>query len=247
LVSEVMSQQTTIARVVERWSVVMERYPTPGDLAAAPLSDLLRLWEGLGYPRRARNLHETAQVIHTVHGGQVPADLHALMALPGIGPYTARAVLAFAFEHDVAVVDANTARVLARVNGARLTPSAAQGLADQWVPEGEGWAWNQILMDLGNALCRPVPRCEDCPLTPDCGWYRSGHLNPDPATGSAGVSKPQARFEGSVRQQRGLVLRQVARQRVTRAELDVPDAVIDSLVADGLLNEIQGFLRLPEK
>jgi A/G-specific adenine glycosylase len=247
LVSEVMSQQTTIARVVERWSVVMQMYPTPGDLAAAPLSDLLRLWEGLGYPRRARNLHATAQVIHTVYGGQVPADLDALLALPGIGPYTARAVLAFAFEHDVAVVDANTARVLARVNGGRLSPSAAQGLADQWVPEGQGWAWNQILMDLGNALCRPVPRCEECPLTPDCAWYRSGHLNPDPATGSAGVSRPQARFEGSLRQQRGQVLRAVARQAVTRAEIDVPDVVIDSLLADGLLSEIQGFLRLPEK
>ena len=247
LVSEVMSQQTTITRVVERWAQLMEKYPTPGDLAAAPLSDLLRLWEGLGYPRRARNLHATAQVIHTDHGGQVPADLNALLALPGIGPYTARAVLAFAYEQDVAVVDANTARVLARVNGARLTPSAAQGLADHWVPEGQGWAWNQILMDLGNALCRPVPRCDECPLASDCVWYRSGHLEPDPATGSAGVSRPQARFEGSLRQQRGQVLRAVARQAVTRGEIDVPDAVIDSLLADGLLSEIRGYLQLPEK
>lgn len=245
LISEVMSQQTTISRVVERWRICVATYPTPVDLAAAPLGDLLRLWEGLGYPRRARNLHAAAGVIASEHEGQVPDDLNALLALPGVGPYTARAVLAFAFERDVGVVDTNTSRVLARVTGQRLGPLQAQILADQWVPTGEGWAWNQVLMDLGNALCRPVPRCEQCPIATECAWHQSGHRAPDPATGSAGVSKPQARFEGSLRQRRGQVLKQVARTEMTRSELGVDDQVIDSLIADGLLSEDQGLLRLP--
>jgi A/G-specific adenine glycosylase len=245
LISEVMSQQTTISRVVDRWRICVASYPTPQDLAVAPLGDLLVLWEGLGYPRRARNLHAAAGVILSEHDGQVPDDLDALLALPGVGPYTARAVLAFAFERDVGVVDANTARVLARVTGHRLTAALAQGLADQWVPKGEGWAWNQILMDLGHGLCRPVPRCEHCPLAERCAWQTSGHSGPDPATGSAGVSKPQARFEGSVRQQRGQVLKQVARAPMTRSEVGGDDQVIDSLIADGLLSEDRGLLQLP--
>jgi A/G-specific adenine glycosylase len=247
LIAEVMSQQTTISRVVDKWQVAISRYPNPADLAAAPLADLLRLWEGLGYPRRARNLHACAGVIIDRHGGEVPDDLEALLALPGIGPYTARAVLAFAFERDVGVVDANTSRVLARVTGQRLRPTAAQTLADQWVPKGEGWAWNQILMDLGNALCRPTPRCSDCPLAPACAWHRSGHGDPDPAQGSAGVSRPQARFEGSLRQQRGSVLRAVARNSLSRNEIDAAEAVIDSLIADGLLSQEAGRLSLPER
>jgi A/G-specific adenine glycosylase len=247
LVSEVMSQQTTIQRVVDKWSEATGRYPTPAALAAAPLADLLRLWEGLGYPRRARNLHAAAGVITRDHDGQVPDDLEALLALPGVGPYTARAVLAFAFERDVGVVDANTSRVLARVTGHRLSPKHAQAIADQWVPDGEGWAWNQILMDLGHELCRPTPRCAECPLATRCAWHQLGHPTPDPATGSAGVSQPQARYEGSLRQQRGQVLRAVARNSVTRAELHATDAVIDSLLADGLLTEAKGRLSLPER
>lgn len=247
LIAEVMSQQTTISRVVDKWHVAVCRYPTPRDLAAASLADLLRLWEGLGYPRRARNLHACAGIITDRHGGQVPDRLEDLLALPGVGPYTARAVVAFAFERDVGVVDANTSRVLARVTGQRLTPVAAQTIADQWVPKGEGWAWNQILMDLGNALCRPTPRCGECPLAPGCAWHNSGHVDPDPADGSAGVSRPQPRFAGSVREQRGAVLRAVARHSLTRDEIDAAEAVIESLLADGLLSEEAGRLSLPER
>ena len=100
----------------------------------------------------------------------MPDDLAALLALPGVGPYTARAVLAFAFERDVAVVETNIARVLARVAGERLTMRRAQAMADALVPAGAGWAWNQALMDLGAAVCRPVPRCGDCPV----GGLRAG-------------------------------------------------------------------------
>jgi A/G-specific adenine glycosylase len=127
------------------------------------------------------------------------------MGLPGVGAYTARALLAFAFEADVAVVDTNIARVLARVAGYRLTAKQAQDLADSWLPAGNSWAWNQCLMDVGAVLCRPTsPQCDLCPLSADCVWRGSGD---DPAAGSAGVSTRQARFEGSDRQARGRLMK----------------------------------------
>ena len=125
---------------------------------------MLRAWQGLGYPRRARNLHDAATAMVDRHGGAVPDELDALLALPGIGPYTARAVLAFAFERDVAVVDTNIARVLARVDRRAADAAPVQALADDLVPAGDGWAWNQVLMDLGATVCRPAPRCAECPL-----------------------------------------------------------------------------------
>ena len=117
LVSEVMLQQTGVQRVLPKWQAFVEEFPRPDDCARAPLGDVLRLWQGLGYPRRARNLHAAATSIVNEHAGVVPSTLDALLDLPGVGPYTARAVLAFAFEADAAVVDTNIARVLARFHG----------------------------------------------------------------------------------------------------------------------------------
>jgi len=144
LIAEIMAQQTQVNRVVPRWHEFLERWPTPAVLAAASLADVLRAWQGLGYPRRAANLHRSAQVVVADPGlgGSLPDTLEGLLALPGIGPYTARAVLAFAHEADVGVVDTNTGRILARVGGRRLGARAAQVAADAWVPAGEGWAWN---------------------------------------------------------------------------------------------------------
>ncbi len=167
LVAEVMLQQTQVPRVIPAWLSFCEEHPTPGACAAVPLGDVLRRWQGLGYPRRARNLHEAATAMVAAHGGEVPDSLDALLALPGIGPYTARAVLAFAFERDVAVVDTNIARVLARTAGRRLTPKEVQRAADELVPIETGWAWNQALMDLGATVCRPTPRCDGCPVGAD--------------------------------------------------------------------------------
>jgi A/G-specific adenine glycosylase len=147
LVSEVMAQQTQVARIIPRWEVFMERFPTPEALASAPLADLLRLWQGLGYPRRARALHDAAGRIAAA--GRFPATVEELMDLPGVGPYTARAVAAFAFGLDVGVLDTNVGRMLARLVGERLRPAAAQALADELVPEGDAWIWYQVVMDLG--------------------------------------------------------------------------------------------------
>jgi A/G-specific adenine glycosylase len=244
LVSEVMLQQTQVDRVIPKWNAFLTAFPTPADCAAASLGDLLRLWQGLGYPRRARNLQAAAVAVVERHGGQLPDDFDDLLALPGIGPYTARAVLAFAFERDVAVVDTNIARILARTAGERLTPKRAQARADEAVPSGQGWVWNQVLMDLGATLCRPTPKCEVCPLATSCVWHVAGHLDPDPATGSAGVSGKQARFEGSDRQARGKVLAAVGVSARPAAEFD--ERIVAGLVVDGLVVVSDGTVSLPE-
>jgi len=243
LVAEVMLQQTQAERVVPKWTAFLESFPTPTACAEASLGDVLRLWQGLGYPRRARNLHASAVVVAGRHGGALPGDLDALLALPGVGPYTARAVLAFAFERDVAVVDTNIARVLARAGGRRLTPSQAQAAADDLVPDGEGWLWNQVFMDLGALVCRPTPKCTACPLRSSCAWSRTGCADPDPAVGSAGVSTRQARFEGSDRQARGRVLKAVGDGPRPLGEFD--PRIVAGLVADRLVVVSNGRLALP--
>ena len=137
--------------------------------AASPLADVVRLWAGLGYNRRAVNLHRAATAVVERHGGALPDDLDALLALPGVGSYTARAVLAFAFERDVGVIDVNAARVLARAWG-----DASQAAADAVVPPGEGWAWNQAMLDLGAMVCTRRPLCRECPLSGECRWKLAG-------------------------------------------------------------------------
>ena len=244
LVSEVMLQQTQVERVIPKWHAFLTAFPTPADCAIASLGDVLRLWQGLGYPRRARNLQAAAAIVVELHHGQLPDDLDDLLDLPGIGPYTARAVLAFAFERDVAVVDTNIARVLARSSGERLTPKRAQERADEAVPYGQGWVWNQVVMDLGATLCRPTPTCIPCPLAGSCSWHLAGRPHPDPATGSAGVSGKQARFEGSARQARGKVLAAVGVEARPAADFD--DSIIAGLVADGLVIVSDDTVHLPE-
>jgi A/G-specific adenine glycosylase len=245
LVCEVMAQQTQVARVAERWRPFLERFPSPAACATEPVAEVIRWWDGLGYNRRAVNLHRCAAAVVDHHGGRLPDDLDALLALPGVGPYTARAVLAFAFERDAAIVDTNTARVLARWAGRRLTASQAQRAADAVVPAGQAWAWNQAMLDLGATVCvRRVPRCDACPVRPTCAWAAAGCPAPDPADGSAGVAGGQSRFEGSDRQGRGLLVRALRAGEVPAPALaetmgwpgDVARAerVAASVVADGL-------------
>ena len=246
LVSEVMLQQTQVSRVEPRYRSFLERFPTPAACAAAPVADVIDEWAGLGYNRRAVFLHRSATAVVDRHGGVFPSDLDGLLALPGIGPYTARAVLAFAFEQDVGVVDTNVGRVLARWNGAPLTAAVAQAEADANVPMGSGWSWNQALFDLGAAVCtKRSPQCGACPVHRWCTWRSSGGAPPDPALGSAAVSGSQSRFAGSDRQGRGRlvdVLRvhgEIGPDQLAAAAgwADDPERawrVAETLVADGL-------------
>ena len=257
LVSEAMLQQTQVARVAPRFTAFLARWPDPAALAADPLADVLEAWAGLGYYRRARDLHAAARAIVARHGGEVPDDLAALRALPGVGPYTARAVLALAFGRDVGVVDTNAARVLSRAfAGAPLTASAVQRLADALVPSGTGRAHTEAVLDLGATVCTArAPRCDVCPLARGCAWRGAGGDAPDPAATTAGTSRPQARFEGSDRQGRGRLLAALRTGPVRRADLaaaagwpDDPDRaarVADGLVADGLAARRGGRLVPP--
>ena len=254
LVSEVMSQQTQIERVVPKWKEFLARFPTPDALASVPLGEVIALWVGLGYNRRARLLHACAVQLVDHHDGALPDQLDGLLALPGIGPYTARAVLAFAFEHDVGVVDTNVGRVLARLGGSSLSDAQAQALADDLVPEGQGWQWNQTILDFGASVCtKRNPTCSGCPLRSNCRWQASG--GPDPATGSAGVSVPQSSFEGSDRQGRGRLIRALAHGPVSRDDvaetlgwIDDPDRVervLTGLINDGMVEFTGAEVHLP--
>ena len=251
LVSEVMLQQTSVARVMPKYEAFLEAFPTPGALAQAPLGDALRLWSGLGYPRRCRNLQATAVVLHEKFDDRMPDSLDELLALPGIGKYTARAVLAFAYRIDVAVVDVNVSRVLSRLEGVPMKARALQDLANELIPEGLAWEWNQVMMDFGARHCTVrSPQCDTCPVRSQCKYKGVGG---DPAQLSAGVSKPQARFEGSDRQARGRALR-----AVSSGALQVNDVVeamgvdeqralvlITSLVSEGLLERTDSTITLP--
>lgn len=255
LVSELMLQQTQVARVVPRYEAFLERFPTPAATAAAPVADVLREWAGLGYNRRAVNLHRAAVAVIERHGGVMPSNLAELEALPGVGRYTARAVLAFAFEADVGVVEVNSARVLARaVAGRPLRVGEAQALADSLVPAGRGWAWNQAMLDLGATVCtKSAPRCDRCPVRACCAWAGAG--GPDPAIGSAGEGSRQSTFAGSDRQGRGRLVDALRLGPVPWAGVasaagwpDDPERaerVAAGLVADGLAVVAGDALHLP--
>ena len=254
-ISEVMLQQTSVARVLPKFDAFIARFPRPSDLARVPLGEALVLWEGLGYPRRCRNLRDAAIVIQRDHGGGVPDNLNDLLALPGVGPYTARAILTFAFGHDEAVVDTNVARVLSRVAGEPMKLASTQDLADHLVPRGRAWEWNQIMMDFGATVCRArSPKCDQCALVDLCAWV-GDVTQADPATTTQGTSRPQARFEGSDRQARGRALRAVSLQPLTDSEVfaamelshDLERArwLLDQLLTEGLVARVDGNISLP--
>lgn len=248
-----MLQQTSVARVLPKFDAFITEFPTTAHLAAAPLGDALKLWTGLGYPRRCRNLWEAARVIESAYSGVFPSRLESLLLLPGVGQYTARAVLAFAFDDDVAVVDTNVSRVLSRIYGRSMTARELQSAADDLVPTGLGWEWNQVIMDFGARRCTArAPKCADCPLFALCSWRGHGT---DPAPASAGASKPQAKFEGSDRQARGRAMRAVGDGVVEiddvvtamKLERDVARAytLLHALVDEGLLQRSGNRFSLP--
>lgn len=246
-----MLQQTQVDRVIPKWQEFTRIYPTPAACAAAPLGDVIHRWQGLGFPRRAKHLHLAATQIS--ESGCFPDDLAGLLALPGVGPYTARAVLAFAYEHDTAVVDTNIGRLYARVVGGRLSNVGVRRVADAASPVGVSWGWNQCVMELGALVCRSrTPGCDVCPVVEMCAWQGNPD-QPDPAKGSAGVSTAQSRFEGSGRQARGRLMKAISPGSVgldTVAEVmgrseQVADRLLADLVAEGLCVVHNGRVGLP--
>jgi len=179
--SEIMLQQTRVAAAIPYYERFLERFPDVHELAAAPQAEVLRLWSGLGYYRRARNLREAAQQIVAKHGGKFPAEIKEALALPGIGNYTAAAILSIAFQQRLAVLDGNVARVLARLGAVRgdlRKPKRWQELQKTaetlLAPEAPG-DWNQAMMELGATLCTPKsPQCLLCPVTQFCTGRKQG-------------------------------------------------------------------------
>lgn len=223
LVSEVMLQQTQVARVVPRYAAWLRRWPAAEDLAAAPLGDVLAAWVGLGYNRRAARLREACRAV--AEGGW-PRDAAGLRALPGVGPYTAAAVASFAFGEPVACVDTNVRRVAERLGRG----SPAELLAA--VPDGRSADWNQATMELGATVCGArAARCGACPVA---RWCRS-RGTPAPRAGAAG--RPAVRFEETNRWARGRVVASLAAGEGLPA--DVPAArlqrALEGLVRDGLV------------
>lgn len=256
LVSEFMLQQTPVTRVIPHLEAWLQRWPTPADLAAAAPADAVRQWANLGYPRRALWLHRAAMEIRDRHSGVVPRDVDALLALTGIGDYTARAVAVFAYGDRHPVVDTNTRRVLARAIDGRSQPGPPsrrdlEAMAAILPHDRDTSAVvNAAAMELGATVCvARAPRCDACPLRDRCAWRAAGY----PDTGDD--RRKQARYEGSDRQARGAVLkslRDAATHAVPLAEVvaEWPDPLqrdraIDSLIADGLAEASDGLLRLP--
>jgi A/G-specific adenine glycosylase len=257
LVSEVMLQQTPVARVRPAYAEWIARWPTPAALAATAPGDAVRAWGRLGYPRRALRLHAAATTIVASHAGVVPADYAALRALPGIGDYTAAAVAAFAFRQRHVVLDTNVRRVLARALSGIAAPSAAvtvaeRKLASDLLPDdGERAARISVaLMELGALICKAAePDCAVCPIARGCQWLASGRPKSDTPVRRA------PSYEGSDRQARGAVLAVLRSDigPVSRAQLRMawPDDVqreraLDGLVADGLVEPLpRGRFRLP--
>jgi len=248
LVSEVMLQQTPVARVQPVWTEWMHRWPQPADLATAGPAAAIRAWGKLGYPRRALRLHAAAVVIAQHHAGAVPADVQTLLALPGIGEYTARAVAAFAFGRRVPVVDTNVRRVVARAVAGHADPGPPSTRRDltyveALLPSDHATAarFSVALMELGALVCTArSPACGGCPIAERCAWQRAGRPAYD------GPRRATQRFGGTDRQVRGLLL-DVLRgspDAVDRTALDVvwPDdgqreRSLASLLADGLAAE----------
>ena len=210
LVSEVMLQQTQVDRVIPVYHAFLARFPTFEALAGAPASEVIRAWAGMGYNRRALNLHRAAQAVVERHGGELPRDPAALRALPGVGEYTANALACFALGRQVAVVDTNVRRVLGRIFFWPSAPSDSEtAVAARCVlPEGQAWAWNQALMDLGATVCTARrPTCLLCPLRESCRAAVAFESEPATVAESRAAYRPKTeRFEGSSRYYRGRVV-----------------------------------------
>ncbi|PZE39835.1 A/G-specific adenine glycosylase [Curtobacterium sp. MCPF17_031] len=253
-----MLQQTQVARVVPRLEAWLTRWPTPADLAASPPADAVRAWDRLGYPRRALALHAAATVIAEQHGNVVPRDVDDLLALPGIGDYTARAVAVFAYGDRHPVVDVNVRRVLARAVLGQGEPGPAKAKQDLPLMEAtlpadrdDAATTNAAVMELGALVCvARSPACDACPIADRCAWRTAGYPEHD------GPRAPkQSRFAGSDRQVRGMIMAELRASDVPVSPAEItmvwPDAdqrdrALASLLRDGLAegDDLEGY-RLP--
>ncbi|MDO5737306.1 MAG: A/G-specific adenine glycosylase [Propionibacteriaceae bacterium] len=254
LVSEVMLQQTPASRVVEPWQRWTQRWPSAAVMAAEGPDEVLRAWGRLGYPRRALRLHQAAKAIVDLHDGEVPDDETALLSLPGVGSYTAAAIMAFAYGRRSLVLDVNIRRVLARVDAGVAHPSRTETAAERdrawhWVPEGDldAATWSAAAMELGATVCTARgPRCGECPVATHCTWVARGRPAWD------GPPRVAQSWDGTDRQCRGRIMdalrsatSPVPLADVVWADDEQRSRCATSLVADGLAQLSSAGLVLP--
>jgi A/G-specific adenine glycosylase len=239
LLAEVALQQTQAARVAERFVELTSAMATPTATVQLGKAGVISLWSGLGYNSRAVRLFQAADRLVASFDGEVPHTNAELQSLPGIGPYTAAAIEAFAFERDVAVYDTNVARVIARaVLGAPTSTKVGFELARSMVPKNSGWLFNQAMLDLGATLCTArSPKCDLCPLRRRCAWRNSGE-DIDPARTTAGTARSQGRFEGSARQGRGRMIERLRQSSATFEELRTATGWTDDAQVATQLNDL---------
>jgi len=277
MVSEIMLQQTQVDRVMPKYQAFLELFPSLAALAAAPTADVIRAWTGLGYNRRAVNMQRAARAVVDTHNGQFPRDLVELLKLPGIGPYTAGAIACFAFEQDVAFMDTNIRRVMQRLfvgpeESALAGHAQLLAIAREAVPPGQGWAWNQAIMELGALICTAAaPACWRCPVQAHCRAYAARRAADEQLFSSSSAPAPQrlrrvaerqAAYAGSNRFYRGRAieaLRQLGpgetlplpalgrqlKDGFTDGDMPWLRALVDALARDGLLALEDEQARLP--
>lgn len=261
LVCEVMAQQTPVTRVAPVWSQWLQRWPRASALAAADTAEVLTAWGNLGYPRRALRLHECARVIASQHDDEVPADYTCLRSLPGVGDYTAAAVLAFGHGRRAVVMDTNVRRVLARAVGGRQWPTAGitvaeRAMTDSLLPDGglvraadphprsaDAATWSVAVMEVGACACTTEPKCDLCPLAQMCAWRAAGYPS------SPAPRKPQ-QFHGTDRQARGRIMRllreswphavEVTQLHGLGSDTDQMERALAGLISDALVEKRRG-------
>jgi A/G-specific adenine glycosylase len=256
LASEVMLQQTQVRRVIPKFEEFCRRWPTPSAMAAATPAEVIAFWSGLGYNRRALNLWKAATVVARDLGGTMPTDEASLLALPGVGAYTAAAVMAFAWNGDAVAIDTNVKRVFSRVfTGGEFAPAPEEDALAQLIakalPRGHARAWHSALMDFGATICTSrSPGCGTCPFVAGC---RAKALAASGAVAGRRLVRPQSKFKGSRRELRGGIIRTLA---MAGAPLDADairdevggaafDRCLGELLRDGLVHEARGRYSLP--
>ncbi len=266
LVSEIMLQQTQVSRVINKYNAFIRQFPNVYSLATAPSSEVIRAWSGMGYNKRAVNLHKAANIIVTDHNGEVPKSMDALLSLPGVGRYTASAISNFAFGFQLPVVDINIKRVLGRVDRGALfdTDKLAWETATKYLPSKEKTPeWNQSLMDLGAMVCTARnPECESCPLVLNCSAsIKFISMKGSKETQVKLANKKNTKFIGSIRYYRGRIIESL---RDTTKPIQIDELgklinpnysskgdaiwlsnIISGLIKDGLINVQKGMASLP--
>lgn len=252
LMSEFMLQQTQVSRVIPYFEEFRRVFPTPSAMARVPKGKVIEMWGSLGYPRRSLRLHQLAKVLSTEYSDQVPDDYETLLSLPGVGDYTANAVLAFAFHKRSVVIDTNIRRVIARSHFGKEWPEKTLSRTEReviegLVPRGDKTAsvYSVAIMELGQVICVPKPKCDDCPIGSECNWVKKGKPK------GKRPNRTQA-WHGTNRKCRGMILRAIREESAVSMNTlskswenrEQLESCVEDLIREGFIKKSRGKLIL---